>query len=100
MYRVCNTPEGSGWDVFNDFQVTVAGKTGTAEHGGGTGTSDNAAFICFAPYEKPEIAVSTYFEQGGYGGDSCSVAAKILTAYFADSVAAIENSTTYENSPN
>lgn len=29
MYRVCNTPEGSGWDVFNDFQVTVAGKTGT-----------------------------------------------------------------------
>lgn len=100
MYRVCNTPEGSGWDVFNNFQVTVAGKTGTAEHGGGTGTSDNAAFICFAPYEKPEIAVSTYFEQGGYGGDSCSVAAKILTAYFADSVAAIENSTTYENSPN
>lgn len=34
---------------------------------GGTGTSDNAAFICFAPYEKPEVAVSTYFEQGGYG---------------------------------
>ena len=39
----------------------------------------NAAFVCFAPYDKPEIAMATAPEHGGSGSDVAgSVAAQLL----------------------
>lgn len=96
MYLVCNSVEGSGWESFGSFPVTVAGKTGTAQHGI-PNASDHSAFICFAPYEAPEVAVATYFERGGYGADSTNVAKEILEVYFADSINASDSNTTDEN---
>jgi peptidoglycan glycosyltransferase len=43
--------------------VTVAGKTGTAQHG--TGAAPHAWFIAFAPAQNPVIAVAVLVENGG-----------------------------------
>jgi peptidoglycan glycosyltransferase len=43
--------------------VTVAGKTGTAQHG--TGAAPHAWFIAFAPAENPTVAVAVLVENGG-----------------------------------
>ncbi|MBP5314887.1 MAG: penicillin-binding protein 2 [Muribaculaceae bacterium] len=45
-----------------DFEV--CGKTGTAENPHGR---DHSAFIGFAPYHEPKIAVCAYIENGGFG---------------------------------
>lgn len=44
--------------------IEVAGKTGTAQNPHG---ADHSAFIGFAPYNNPKIAVCVYVENAGYG---------------------------------
>ncbi len=44
--------------------VDVAGKTGTAQNPHG---KDHSAFMGFAPYEDPQIAVCAYVENAGFG---------------------------------
>jgi peptidoglycan glycosyltransferase len=57
-------------------EVAVAGKTGTAEGGGGP----HAWFIGFAPAGDPTIAVAVVVESGGSGG---LVAGPVAAAVFA-----------------
>lgn len=44
--------------------IEVCGKTGTAQNPHGR---DHSAFIGFAPYNKPKIAVAVYVENAGFG---------------------------------
>lgn len=44
--------------------IEVAGKTGTAQNPHG---KDHSAFMGFAPYEDPQIAVCVYVENAGFG---------------------------------
>lgn len=44
--------------------IEVAGKTGTAQNPHG---KDHSAFIGFAPYDNPKIAVCAYVENAGFG---------------------------------
>lgn len=44
--------------------IEVCGKTGTAENPHG---KDHSAFIGFAPYKNPKIAICVYVENGGFG---------------------------------
>ncbi len=44
--------------------IEVAGKTGTAQNPHG---KDHSAFIGFAPYDKPKIAICVYVENAGFG---------------------------------
>lgn len=44
--------------------IEVAGKTGTAQNPHGR---DHSAFIGFAPYDNPKIAVAVYVENAGFG---------------------------------
>ena len=44
--------------------IEVCGKTGTAQNPHGR---DHSAFIGFAPYHNPKIAVCVYVENAGYG---------------------------------
>jgi peptidoglycan glycosyltransferase len=60
MQRVVET--GSGRSAQIDG-VTVAGKTGTAEVGGGRRA--HAWFTGFAPADDPQIAVAVVVENGG-----------------------------------
>ncbi len=61
--------------------ITVAGKTGTAQHG--EGADPHAWFVSFAPAETPEVAVAVIVLDGGsLGGDATGgqVAAPIARA--------------------
>ena len=68
---------------FKNYDIQVAAKTGTAQHG--SGGSDHAAFVCYAPYENPEIAVAIYVEKGAQGGLLAPIAKAIFDYYFAQS---------------
>lgn len=69
---------GTAKDIFGNYQIPIAGKTGTAENIG----SDNVTFIAFAPYENPEIAVAVVIEHGGKGTYSMGTAKAMFDAYF------------------
>lgn len=81
---------GSCYLTFFDTPYSVAAKTGTAQTGEKT---NNAVFICYAPYENPEIAVAVVVEKGNAGSSIASIARSILDYYFAfrDSTVALEN---------
>lgn len=44
--------------------IEVCGKTGTAENPHG---KDHSAFIGFAPYKNPKVAICVYVQNGGFG---------------------------------
>ena len=44
--------------------IAVAGKTGTAQNPHGR---DHSAFMGFAPFDNPKIAVAVYVENAGFG---------------------------------
>lgn len=50
--------------VANIPGIEVAGKTGTAQNPHG---KDHSAFIGFAPYNNPKIAICVYVENAGFG---------------------------------
>ncbi|MDX6649963.1 MAG: penicillin-binding protein [Solirubrobacteraceae bacterium] len=59
--------------------VRVAGKTGTAELGGGQ--PDDAWFVAFAPAHRPRVAVGVLVVHGGAGGDTAApIAREVLKA--------------------
>lgn len=71
---------GTGRSI-NLPQVTVAGKTGSAEdanHG-----LPHAWWVCFAPYENPQIAIAVIVENSGHGSENAlPVARQVLEAAF------------------
>ena len=73
--------EGSVAKYFKDLPVKVGAKTGTAQVGSATAES-NAVFVCFAPYDDPQIAISIVVERGGSGTELGAIAADIVSAYF------------------
>lgn len=73
-------PGGMVYSYFKDCVVSAGAKTGTAQLG--ANVTNNGVFVCFAPYEDPEIVVSIVIEQGGSGAALASTAVKILNAYF------------------
>lgn len=81
MYLVANDPTGSGYSVFESYDAsTVACKTGTSQKG--ENITNTAVFICYAPYDDPEIAVAVVVEKGAGGAKAGPIAREILEAYF------------------
>lgn len=72
---------GTSHATLGNYKVAVCAKTGTAEHG--SGGSDHASFVLYAPADDPEIAIAIYVEKGGLGSRLGSVARDVLDAYFA-----------------
>ena len=97
MIRVCHGVRGTARETMAGMPVTVAGKTGTAQHGLGKDKSDHGAFICFAPAENPQIAIAVYGEKAAHGSTLARVAAAVIRYYFdangieSGSIAALEN---------
>lgn len=94
MYQAVNWEHGTATGARLP-DVTVAGKTGTAEffidrNQDGWPDRDaqghlptHAWFTAFAPYEDPEIVLLVLIEEGGEGSTAAvPVAAEILRAYF------------------
>ncbi len=65
LRMVVEHPRGTGKVVSLD-EVSIAGKTGTAEVGGGR--PDHAWFAGYAPAEQPRVAFVVILEHGGSGG--------------------------------
>ena len=78
MRQVVASDSGTAYWNFYDYDIPIAAKTGTAENTG----SDHTAFICYAPYDKPEVAIAVVLEHGAKGTYSMSVARDLLDAYF------------------
>jgi penicillin-binding protein 2 len=88
-HSTVNDERVTKWPLTNpegEEEITIAGKTGTAEFGemDELGARDTHAwFTCFAPLENPEIAVSVVIEAGGEGSTyAVPVADAILRGYF------------------
>ena len=56
--------------------VSAGAKTGTAQTG--IANTNNGVFVCFAPYDDPQIAVAVVIEKGGSGAALASTAVDIL----------------------
>lgn len=65
---------------FSSCVVTAGAKTGTAQVT--ADTKNNGVFVCFAPYDDPEIAVAIAIERADAGAALASTAVNILNAYF------------------
>ena len=92
---VVNEAQGTG-KKSRMKNIVVSGKTGTAQVVRMKSNEelekeevipfkyrDHAWFVAFAPYEKPEIAVSVIIEHGGHGGAIAGpIAGKIFKKYF------------------
>ncbi|MEN0005430.1 MAG: penicillin-binding protein 2 [Bacteroidota bacterium] len=64
--------------------ITLAGKTGTAENNQRTG-KDHSIFFAFAPVDDPKIAIAVYVENGGWGGSyAAPIASLIIEHYLRD----------------
>lgn len=59
--------------------IRMAGKTGTAQNPHG---ADHSVFACFAPVEKPKIAIFVLVENGGWGGVLAARIASLMTEMY------------------
>ena len=80
MRGVTSETGGTAYSTFSDFDIDIAGKTGSAQ----TGIEGEAHgwFVGFAPYDEPEIAVVVLVEKAGSGGYTAEVAKKVMEEYF------------------
>ena len=69
-----------GWKY--KAKEVLAAKTGSAEVTQ-IDLENNAWFVCFAPYENPEIAVAVFIPNG-YSGGNASVAARDFVGWYLD----------------
>lgn len=80
MYDLSKTYTMARW--FSSLPVEVGCKTGTAETSSKAATT-NAVFVCFAPYDDPQVALCLVAEGGDAGGSLAELAAGILAQYFS-----------------
>ena len=65
--------------------IEVCGKTGTAQNPHG---KDHSAFLGFAPYHNPKIAIAVYVENGGFGATyGVPIGSLIMEKYLKGSIA-------------
>lgn len=88
---VCNQLQeiltGTAYVKFKDFDISVGGKTGSAENPRGDA---HAWFVGFAPFEKPEIAISVIVENAAHGSFTAEVVRDIMKEYFGMNIQNIE----------
>lgn len=89
MYLMANDPNSSSYAVYQELgnysyngnTIGVAAKSGTSQLGGNL--TPNSIFMCYAPYEDPEIAIAIVIERGASGAKAVSIAKDVLDAYFS-----------------
>ncbi|NBI67558.1 penicillin-binding protein [Pseudoflavonifractor sp. 60] len=74
------TESASVRPYFQNLPFQVGAKTGSAQVS--AQTEAHAVFVCFAPYDDPEIAVAMVVEHGASGSTLASMSAEVLSYYF------------------
>ncbi len=90
---VVNERSGTGWAAKSSVTM-ICGKTGTSQVVSVRRDSkhlpemyrDHAWFVAFAPYERPEIALSVMVEHGGHGGTAAAPIAKMSIEAYLNSL--------------
>jgi len=82
LINVVAHPRGTGYKTVRMKQMTIAGKTGTAETGGGK--NDHAWFAGFVPAERPKYAFTVVIEHGGSGSRVAGPVAQKLVQTLMD----------------
>jgi len=72
LTMVVHDPHGTAYKTVRLKDVTIAGKTGTAETNG----ADHAWFAGYVPAEQPRVAFVVVLEHGGSGGKSAGPVAR------------------------
>ena len=90
MRMVTNEAGGTAYSIFKNFNIEVAGKTGSAQAGNKT----NGWFVGYAPFNNPEIAVAVMIEDGATGGYTGLVAKELIAQYFGMNAQNIEEDVT------
>ena len=73
------TVDGTGRAALGDYPIKIGGKTGTSQTNSG---ADHSAYIIFAPYDNPQIAISLILEHGHSSYASGSIVRNILDYCF------------------
>lgn len=94
MERVVNWHRGTGYKTVRHPNVKIAGKTGTAEVGGGK--QDHAWFAGYVPADRPKYAFAVVVEHGGGGGSAAGPLAKELVQSLLD-LGLLESTTVTQN---
>ena len=82
LEQVVAHPQGTGFKSVRMKEVAIAGKTGTAEIGGGR--PDHAWFAGYVPADRPRIAFVVVLEQAGSGGKVAGPVAKKFVQVLLD----------------
>lgn len=83
MEMVVNGERSSIKKLYKDLDFIVAGKTGTAQEN--KEEPDHALFVSYAPYENPEITVTTVIPHGYTSGNAAELARDVYKYYFSKS---------------
>ena len=75
------TENASVRQYFQGLPFQAGAKTGSAQVS--AQTEANAVFVCFAPYDDPEIAVAMVVEHGASGSTLAAMSAEVLRYYFS-----------------
>jgi penicillin-binding protein 2 len=79
LHEVTSASYGTAFTPFQGLEVSVAGKTGTAESGR---ENPHAWFAGYAPAQDPEIAIAVIVEHSGEGAvHAAPLFRKVLEAY-------------------
>lgn len=92
LYSTVNSLGGTGYSgKLSDDQISMAGKTGTAQVVGKKGADDDlsreniswhrrnhAMFAGYAPHDLPRYTVTVYYDHGGGGGRAAAPIAKTI----------------------
>ena len=84
MAQAVNGGAGATATIAAISDITVCGKTGTAQNPHG---KDHSIFVAFAPRENPKIAIAVYVENAGFGATHAApVASLIMEKYLKGKV--------------
>lgn len=80
MHSVAFGDEGTVRNIFKDFPIQIAGKTGSAQEQLNRG--EHAWFVGFAPYDNPQIAIAVAIPYGYSSNYPAEVFKDIVGEYF------------------
>jgi penicillin-binding protein 2 len=85
LEKTVSDPSGTAYASVRTKEISVAGKTGTAQ--AGKGQADHAWFAGYAPAENPRIAFAVVLEHAGSGSKAAGpLARQLVEALLADGV--------------
>lgn len=74
--------EGTAKNVFQDVNIKIAGKTGTAEEN--KKRNDHVLFVGYAPFNNPEIAVASVIPYGNSSSAVSELTRDVIKYYFGE----------------